>query len=139
MEVGGLLRAQGAPLQGQGKGPGGGSRGNPLSFQRGSFSLSLGPKGWSKPEASGLAAWVQGPWNPSCLSPPPPEGKVSLQRQEELETVCAKLQRQVGEMEVRERQAQGCLPPDPGSEPASLGSPQHTPHTGPLPASSVSS
>lgn len=44
---------------------------------------------------------MQGPWNPSRLPATSP-GKVSLQRQEELETVCAKLQRQVGEMEVRE-------------------------------------
>jgi len=38
MEVGDLLRARVSPLQGQGKGPRGDSQGNPLSFQRGSFS-----------------------------------------------------------------------------------------------------
>lgn len=56
-----------------------------------------------------------------------PEGKMSLQRQEELETLCEQLRRQVGEMEVREAVARAVCPQEWGQSPP-LWPPRHTPH-----------
>lgn len=43
-----------------------------------------------------------------------PAGKVKAQQQQELETMCSRLQRQVGEMEVRDPAPHSCRPAGPG-------------------------
>ena len=118
--------SQGVPSQGQGERPRGASPGIPRVLVEQLLQMTLRPK---------LLSWPEVAWQPPCgghRNPCPsfPEGTVTLQRQEELETTCAQLQQQVGEMEVREVPAQGCLPPGTGSEPTSLGSPHRTSHTG---------
>ncbi|XP_024622550.1 UBX domain-containing protein 11 isoform X2 [Neophocaena asiaeorientalis asiaeorientalis] len=87
--------SQGVPSQGQGERPRGASPGIPRVLVEQLLQMTLRPK---------LLSWPEVAWQPPCgghRNPCPsfPEGTVTLQRQEELETTCAQLQRQVGEME----------------------------------------
>nr|XP_033696407.1 UBX domain-containing protein 11 isoform X2 [Tursiops truncatus] len=87
--------SQGLPSQGQGERPRGASPGIPRVLVEQLLQMTLRPK---------LLSWPEVAWQPPCgghrnPSPSFPEGTVTLQRQEELETTCAQLQRQVGEME----------------------------------------
>ena len=103
--------------------PRGGSQGTPSSSQ--------GAASAGDPQAKalvtvrgGLAASELGQRNPSLSFP---EGSVTLRRQEELEATCTQLQRQVGEMEVREAVARAVCPQGLGQSPPHW-TPRPTPH-----------
>lgn len=104
-EGGGLLRVnQGVPSQAQGEAEA--ALGDPLSSQ-----------GTPSPDEPPGRALVKAKGGPASLGPRAaealpisPKDQKSLRQQEELETTCAKLQRQVGEMEVREAVARAVCP-----------------------------
>lgn len=77
---------------------------------------------------------MQAAWQPPCRGsgtlPISPEGKMSLERQEELEALCEQLRQQVKEMEVR-GVARAVCPAGTGSEP-----PPPAPWPHPAPAGS---
>lgn len=97
--------------------------GDPSSFQ-GAASPN-DPQGRRLRRArGGPAASLPGQQNHSRSFP---AGRVTAQQQQELEATCSRLQRQVGEMEVREAAAQGCLPLGTWLGALLSGSPSHKP------------
>ncbi|XP_036203954.1 UBX domain-containing protein 11 isoform X2 [Myotis myotis] len=83
---------EGRPCQGQGEGLEAILRGFPGVLKGQLLQMTLRAELWSR-QAGSLHAGAAEPL------PISPEGKMSLQRQEELETMCEHLRRQVGEME----------------------------------------
>lgn len=119
LRVGSLLRASEHPLLRSERGQGA-ILSIPAVLKGQLLQMTLRAEHWPRPQV--LGSLLAGLAEPLPIFP---EGEVTQQRQEELETMCTKLWRQVEQMEVRKAAAQavcssGTGPPLP-----------HIPHRGP--------